>query len=309
MGTVSVPLDILGARVDLTNTPELYVTAGSNFPSDGYAFPQSSSRALYVKIGAEAYGNSGSWTLSLRWYSRSSSTSGNVTWTVAMAAITPGDAQSVETKAFATSQAVTQAVVATAKADTESVLTISNLDSVAAGDDVWFKITRTDTSMTGDAILFRGSLSYSDGASATNPGTNVVLTSAFTTTGTSLQDITGTSIAIPSAGTWIVRFTLAIAQSATTNNLQCSITATAGTIGAYMLTSYMPMSSTSNNYEIVTTNGTATAAVSRTTTSSLPSSLVACFTTTTSGTVVARIQTNGGTATVAIGSSGSLSKV
>lgn len=78
-----------------------------------------------------------------------------------MAAITPGDAQSVETKAFASATTTTTTVTATAKALTSTAITLSNLDSVANGDTVWIKILRTDTSMTGDAIIIRGSMSYS----------------------------------------------------------------------------------------------------------------------------------------------------
>lgn len=167
MATVAVPIDILGGRPDITNTPELVYIAGTNFPADGYAFTSGGSKALYLKIGAELYGNSGNWTLTLTWYSRAGSTTGNVNWIAALAAITPGDAVSVEAKAFATSQNVTTTVNSTAKGDTLTTITISNLDGVNAGDDVWLKITRGTDTMSGDAILIRGSASYSDGNSGT----------------------------------------------------------------------------------------------------------------------------------------------
>lgn len=86
-----------------------------------------------------------------------------MTLSAAVAAITPGDAQSVETKAFATADTATVAINTTAKGLTAVPITITanHLDSVASGDTVWIKILRTDTSMTGDAIIVRGSLAYS----------------------------------------------------------------------------------------------------------------------------------------------------
>jgi hypothetical protein len=174
MSTVAVPIDVLAGRPDVTNTPETVYIAGTNFPVDGIAFPSGGSKALYLKIGAELYGNSGNWTLDLAWYSRSGSTSGNVQWVAALAAITPGDAQSVETKAFATSQNVTTTVNSTGKGETPASITITNLDSVNAGDTVWIKITRGSDTMTGDAILIRGSVSYSDGNSGTAGSGDVV---------------------------------------------------------------------------------------------------------------------------------------
>ena len=46
-----------------------------------------------------------------------------MTWTAALAAMSQGDAQSVETKAFATSQSTTTTVNATAKGDTGTAIT------------------------------------------------------------------------------------------------------------------------------------------------------------------------------------------
>lgn len=189
IATVAVPIDILSGRPDVTNPPEYVYITGTNFPSDGYAFPNpGASKAVYARLGAELYGNSGNWTLDIHWYSRSSSTSGNVTWSIQLAAITPGDAQSVETKAFATAQTVNTTVNATAKGLTLSSATITNLDSVNAGDSVWLKITRTDTSMVGDAILSRLSASYSDGTTGTAGSGDVVGPASATTTAIALYN-------------------------------------------------------------------------------------------------------------------------
>lgn len=87
---------------------------------------------------------------------------------MAIAAITPGtDTTNVETKAFATAQtASTDLGSADAQKLVKTTVTISNLDSVAAGDEVWLKVTRlvSDVAddLTGDAILTSIRLSYSD---------------------------------------------------------------------------------------------------------------------------------------------------
>jgi hypothetical protein len=190
MGTTVQTIDISAARPDTTNTPALVFIAGTNFPPSGYAFPQSSSQAIYLPFRASQYG-SGNLTLALTWYSRSGSTTGNVTWSAALAAITPGDAVSVEAKSFATAQTATTAVNSTAKGDTLSTITISNLDSLSSGDDAWIKITRTDTSMTGDAILIGAELSYSDGNSGT-PGSGDFVGPA-SATDTALVRFSGTT--------------------------------------------------------------------------------------------------------------------
>lgn len=169
MGTVAVPLDISAARQDTANTPEWVYGAGTNAPYDGFALPQSSSKALAIKTKALSYGG-GSVTFNIVWYSRSGSTSGNVTWSVSCAATTPTtDTTSIETKAFDTAQTVTTAAHTTAKAAKLSTITLSNLDSLSNGDTLWIKIQRTDTSMVGDAIIIDADLSYSDGNSGT-PG-------------------------------------------------------------------------------------------------------------------------------------------
>jgi len=180
MGTVSIPFDVSAARPDITNTPELAFINGANFPPDGYAFPQSSAKAIYLRLDALQYGG-GNLTLNLKWYSRAGSTTGNVTWSAALGAITPGDPVSVEAKTFATAQSTTTAVNATAKGETLTTITISNLDSLGNGDSAWIKVTRTDTSMTGDALLIGADLAYGDGNSGT-PGSGDVVGPASSTT-------------------------------------------------------------------------------------------------------------------------------
>lgn len=159
MATANIPFDISAARNDFTNPCEWYAAQGTSFPMEGWVFPQNSSRAIHLKVGAEDY-VSGNWTLNLQWFSPTGATTGTPVWSCQMAAITPGDAQSVLTKALATATTGSQAVNATASGLTQTAVTLSNLDSVAAGDYVEIKITRTDTSMTGNAVLTRAWISY-----------------------------------------------------------------------------------------------------------------------------------------------------
>lgn len=361
MSTVAVPIDVLAGRPDTTNTPETVYIAGTNFPADGIAFTSGGSKALYLKIGAELYGNSGNWTLDLHWYSRSGSTSGNVNWTAAMAAITPGDAQSVETKAFATSQNVTTTVNSTAKGETLTSITISNLDGVNAGDTVWIKLTRGSDTMTGDAILIRGSASYSDGstgtagsgdfvgpASATDTAvvlfngttgksgknsvvlidgsgnmtgiaslnSNIImpsmvrLTSAFTSSGTTLQDITGTSITVPGAGTYVYEYNLIYQASTASNAVAFAVNAIGGTISGYLLSANKGTGTTAFLNASTATNNTAIVSGTVAATTNFVLTLTGSFVCTSSGSVVARgsIATSG-TFTVPVGSWGRLMRI
>lgn len=358
MGTVSVPIDISAARPDSTNTPELVFIAGTNFPQAGYAFPQSSSKAIYLQFRSLQYG-SGNLTLVLRSYSRSGSTTGTVTWTAALAAVSSGDAVSLEAKSFATSQNASSTVNSTAKGDTSTSITISNLDSLANGDDVWIKVTRTDTSVTGDMILIGGDLSWSDGNSGTAGSGDLVgpasatdtaimlfdtttgklaknsaitvdgsgnmsgvgtinsawipsfvrLSSAFTSSGTAQQDITGTSITVPAAGTYVFEYYLSTANSSTTGTLSFAATATGGTISGYSLLVTNPTNTTVFLAGTSTTNGTAATGGVRATATALPVTLTGSFVCTSSGTLVARVTMSANTCTVAVGSWGRLTRI
>lgn len=362
MATVVQPLDIFGTRPDITNTPELVYVAGTNFPFDGLAFPSGGSKALYAKLGAALYGNSGNWTLSLQWVSRTPSTSGNVQWVAALAAISPGDAQSVLTKSFATSQNTTTTVNSTASGDTLTQITISNLNSVAAGDVLWIKLIRGTDTMVGDAVLIYADVAYDDGTTGA-PGTGDVvgpasatdtafarynsttgkliensvvlcdssgnitgiasinagiimpsmcrLTSAFTSSGTSLQDITGTSITVPAAGTYTFEYELAYQVSSAANANAFAVNVTGGTISGYLLNALKGTGATGVADGVQTTNNTATVSIlTGTTGTNFVAKLQGSFVCTSSGTIIARCSmATSGTVTVAIGSWGRLTKI
>lgn len=168
MGTVYLQFEPTAFKLDPTNPPQFVFTAGSNFPVDGIAFDGGSTDEIaYIKFRATDYG-SGNVTLGLDWYADSAS-SGNVVWGAQLAAITPDtDSQDIETKAFATANTVTDSHLGTTgQRIHRAVITISNLDSLAADDWVIIKVYRdasdtgTDT-MTGDAIITFATVSYSD---------------------------------------------------------------------------------------------------------------------------------------------------
>lgn len=95
-------------------------------------------------------------------YKMLSATSGNVIWNARIAAVTPGDATDVDAKAFAASNSVTDTVPGTAGHLKEASVTMTNADSLAAGDFVVVYLARdgaTDTA-TGDAEVVAVSLYY-----------------------------------------------------------------------------------------------------------------------------------------------------
>jgi hypothetical protein len=163
MATVRQSFAPEAAHFLATAFPQYVKTNGTNFPVTGLAFDASSIETAYWKWTALGYG-SGNITCDIEWYADTAS-SGTVTWDVSVAAITPDtDTQDVETKAFATVNSVTDTHLGTTGQRLHlAVVTISNLDSIAANDAVWLKMSRnTSDSMTGDAIYTGHRLSYSD---------------------------------------------------------------------------------------------------------------------------------------------------
>lgn len=165
MATVTKELDILAAQLHSTSIPELVKVDGTNFPVWGYAFDAATDEQISFRFLANNYG-SGSLTALVDWYSRSGSTTGNAVLGAAIACVSPGDAQSMETDGIATETTATSAVNGTAKGPQRATITISNLDSIAANDSVELRIRRlgsngSDT-MAGDAIIFGVTIQYSD---------------------------------------------------------------------------------------------------------------------------------------------------
>lgn len=148
------------------NFPQYKVVNGTNFPVPGLYFDAAADELAYWLFKSRNYG-SGNLTLKISWYSDSASAN-DVIWAARLAAITPNtDTQDVETKAFATAQTVTDTHLGTTGQRLHEIdLTISNLDSLANGDDVWLEVYRdanaAGDTMTGDAVITLLELSYSD---------------------------------------------------------------------------------------------------------------------------------------------------
>lgn len=141
---------------------------GTNFPVSSLAFDATTDEAAFWKFIATSYG-SGNLTLTLYWYA-DTATSANVVWEAQISAITPdSDTQDVETDGLATLNFVQDTHLGTTGQRVHSCqITISNLDSLAAGDLVHLRIARdangtnaTDD-MTGDAMLLCATVAYSD---------------------------------------------------------------------------------------------------------------------------------------------------
>jgi hypothetical protein len=139
---------------------------GTAFPVFSLAFDGTLTERAFWKVPLLSYG-SGNITCTVEWYADTAS-SGGVTWETALAAITPNvDTQDVETKAFATVNTATQSHLGTVGQRVHTVnVTISNLDSVTAGDVVWLRVSRLPAdpgdTMVGDALLLGLTLAYSD---------------------------------------------------------------------------------------------------------------------------------------------------
>jgi hypothetical protein len=148
--------------------PQYVRNHGTAFTVSGLAYSDASIEVAFWKFAPFAYG-SGSITCDVIWYADTATTATmGATWEVAIAAITPGvDVQNVETKAFATAQTASTDLGSTdAQRLIKTTVTISNLDSVAATDEVWIKVSRlpgdANDDLTGDAIVTSVRLSYSD---------------------------------------------------------------------------------------------------------------------------------------------------
>lgn len=169
MATVRQTLSLKSADTQTSAIPELYAVQGTNFPVIGArSFDGSSTERIFLKFMPYNYG-SGDITVTIHWYA-ASATTGGVTWECALAAMTPNtDSGSVEAKAFATVATATDTHLGTTAKRPMSVdvtLTGAALDSVAAGDLAWLRVSRLPTdggdTMSGDAVLVGVDVSYSD---------------------------------------------------------------------------------------------------------------------------------------------------
>jgi hypothetical protein len=164
--TVIVPIPVQAAQFLGSSFPSLTKTNGTNFPVMALAYDASADEAAFWLFKANRYG-SGNLTLTIYLYADTAS-SGDVIFGAQISAITPNtDTQDIETDGLATAQTATVTHLGTTGQRLhEMSITISNLDSIAAGDIIHLRIYRDadaggDT-MTGDALVVYAEISYSD---------------------------------------------------------------------------------------------------------------------------------------------------
>lgn len=149
-----------------SNYPQYKAVAGTNFPVESLAFDASTEEACYFPFAAINYG-SGNLTIRIKWYADTASANG-ITFGASLAAITPNtDTQDIETKAFATENTASDTHLGTTGQRLhEFTITVSNLDSVAAGDWCVLKLARkvadAGDTMTGDCQVVEVDIEYSD---------------------------------------------------------------------------------------------------------------------------------------------------
>ena len=166
MATVRQYLPAEAAQFLSSSFPALTRIYGTNFPVMSLAYDGTSAERAYFVFSPANYG-SGNITATVLWYADTAS-SGAIVWETALAAITPDtDSQDVETKAFATiNQATDTHLGTTGQRVHQCPVTISNLDSIAAGDYAVLRVSRLPAdagdTMTGDGMLLGVQLSYSD---------------------------------------------------------------------------------------------------------------------------------------------------
>lgn len=160
---VFTPRDAIFAA---TNPATVRIVSGANFPVESLAFDAATAESVFFAFLAAGYG-SGNLTIRIYWYADTAG-SGNVVWNAELAAITPDtDTTDIEVKGLATANTVTDSHLGTVNQRLHSaVITLTNLDSIAARDWCMLEITRdaangSDT-MTGDALVAMVVVEYSD---------------------------------------------------------------------------------------------------------------------------------------------------
>lgn len=169
MATIEQSFDLKAANLFTTGIPTLVLANGTNFPLSGYAFNDTTLNAVYINLNAIYY-LSGNLTVTVEWYSAAGNITGNVMWGIQIGAVTSGDPQSLLTKALATAQTNASTVNGTASGLRDGIVTVTNLDSLAAGDWVQVRLYRdaadVGDTMAGDAVATILKVAYAATAGA-----------------------------------------------------------------------------------------------------------------------------------------------
>lgn len=125
---------------------------GTNFPDDAVKLAASNQEVYFPFVMPPSYAG-GNLTVELFW--DSTQTTGSAVLGASIAAETPADAQSTLTKGLGTEATQTTAVNGTASGPNKTTVTVTSLDSVAAGDKVTLRVRRLSSgdSMAGTLNL------------------------------------------------------------------------------------------------------------------------------------------------------------
>jgi hypothetical protein len=132
---------------------------GEEFPFAGRVFPVGIQRYAYYYAYLPDYVSTP--TLDLLWIQQGSSASGSVAWNACVAAITPDDTTRLVDKQLAAANSVTTSALSDGRL-TKSTITISNTDSLAAGDFLVVRVERDPSVITcgGTCVLIAASINY-----------------------------------------------------------------------------------------------------------------------------------------------------
>lgn len=164
MATTTYYLPAPRADFKTTAFPAFTRFQGTNYPVMCLAYDATTREDAYFHWVSNAY-STGNVTATCLWYADTAS-SGGVTWGASLACITPdADTQDMETKGFATENTFDDGHLGTTGQRLhQAPISISNLDSIAAGDFVEMKLGRVvsaaNDNMTGDALLVGVLVSY-----------------------------------------------------------------------------------------------------------------------------------------------------
>ena len=143
--------------------PQFNIQQGASITVSELLYDQTQDEYAFFKRRAVVYGG-GNVTCDFDWYSLSGNTTGNVLWGAQIAAITPGDAQSVETKTFDQQSTAVGTANGTARGLVRTTVVITHLDSLANDDDFWLRLGRIGSSnldtLVGDAACVMVTISY-----------------------------------------------------------------------------------------------------------------------------------------------------
>ena len=164
MATIGQTLKPGEAEYLTSSYPEYVQNYGTNYPVAGLAFDASSSETCYWNLRAWEYPGDGDLTVDVDWYADTAST-GEVVFDVAVAALTPGDNQNIETKDFGPvsfSTGVHQLV--TAQMPHRTTVLVTGQDALTGDDQMWLQLTRdigdAGDTMAGDCIVTLVGVSY-----------------------------------------------------------------------------------------------------------------------------------------------------